>query len=93
MKQTESGQNVITLTVAGKEISFEPTTTAYNKALNESTRTEDVVGAMRTYLLRIVTPDSRAALNEILKVPGAAPQLAKVINEQFAPSLEIEVKQ
>lgn len=93
MKQDESGAKIITLTVGGKDIKFEPTTTAYNKALNESTRTEDVMGAMRTYLLRVVCPESREALNEVLRVPGAAPQLAKVINEQFAPALEIEVKQ
>jgi hypothetical protein len=89
----QSEAKIITLTVGGKDIHFEPTPTAYNKALNESTRTEDVMGAMRTYLLRIVCPESREALNDVLKTPGAAPQLAKVINEQFAPALEIEVKQ
>ncbi len=82
----------ISLTVAGTDLCFEPTTTAYNQLTNESVRTQNVAGAIRDYLLKIVAPDSRAPLLDVLKRPGAAEQLAKFINDRFAPELEIELK-
>ncbi|HBM2908084.1 TPA: hypothetical protein LVL19_003591 [Klebsiella michiganensis] len=83
---------ILALTVAGCDLTFEPTTTAYNQLTNESVRTQNVAGAIRDYLLKIVAPDSRAALLDILKKPGAPEQLAKFINDRFAPELEIELK-
>ncbi|MNO75291.1 hypothetical protein D3C76_663270 [compost metagenome] len=44
------------------------------------------------YLRKIVCPESKEALDDLLKRPGAALQLAGAINEQFAPTLEITVK-
>jgi len=42
--------------------------------------------------MRIVEPESKDALTEILKRPGAALQLTGKVNEIYAPELEIEVK-
>ena len=87
-----SEKNIITLTINGADIQFAPTLQAYNKCLNESARDEDIVGAVATYLKRIVVPESRDALAQLLLTPGAGAQIAKKINEIYAPTVEIEVK-
>ncbi|WP_411705650.1 putative phage tail assembly chaperone [Edaphovirga cremea] len=84
--------NIITLTVAGKELKFEPELVAYNKCLNESARTENIIGAVSDYLKRIVLPECRESLNELLLIPGAPGQIAAKVNELYAPALDIEVK-
>jgi polyribonucleotide nucleotidyltransferase len=81
----------INLTVCGQDITFEPNQTAYNKFINEMTMDNKVVPA-HNYLMRIIDADSKDALTEILKRPGAALQLAGKVNELYAPELEIEVK-
>lgn len=92
MKEQNQNQT-ITLKVNGLDVSFEPTLTAYNKSLNEAAREEDMVGAINTYLKRIVTPETREALAELLKKPGLGAQIAKKVNELYAPTADIEVKQ
>ncbi|PVZ87906.1 hypothetical protein C9426_09915 [Serratia sp. S1B] len=89
----EKTNSIITLTVGGNELKFAPTLQAYNKCLNEAARAEDLVGAIATYLKRIVVPESREALAELLLVPGLGSQIAEKINKVFAPSVEIEVKE
>ena len=83
---------VISLKVAGVELFFEPTLTAYNQMSNDAAKDSNVIGALRDYLMKIVTPESRDALSKVLLRPGAAAQIAKVVNEIYAPDLEIEVK-
>ncbi|HEP0305459.1 TPA: hypothetical protein QIS90_001272 [Providencia rettgeri] len=89
----EKNSHIITLTVGGTELSFEPTLVAYNKLLNESARAADLVGAVTTYLKRIVTPDSRQALEPFLVKAGAPAKLAEKINEIYSPDLDIEIKE
>ncbi|EHN8808817.1 MULTISPECIES: putative phage tail assembly chaperone [Enterobacter cloacae complex] len=81
----------INLVVCGKEIVFVPNQTAYNKFINEMAMDNKVAPA-HSYLMRIVEPESKDALTEILKRPGAALQLTGKVNEIYAPELEIEVK-
>lgn len=81
----------INLVVCGKEIIFVPNQTAYNKFINEMAMDNKVAPA-HSYLMRIVEPESKDALTEILKRPGAALQLTGKVNEIYAPELEIEVK-
>lgn len=81
----------LSLTVAGQDLSFEPTMTAYNGYINDLLP-GDKVAPSHNYLKRIVTPESKDALDELLKRPGAALQLAGAINAEFAPTLEIAVK-
>ncbi|CAM7922483.1 putative phage tail assembly chaperone [Enterobacter hormaechei] len=81
----------INLVVCGQEIVFVPNQTAYNKFINEMAMDNKVAPA-HNYLNRIVEPESKDALAELLKRPGAALQLAGKVNEIYAPELEIEVK-
>ncbi|BEA72136.1 hypothetical protein D9F79_08980 [Escherichia coli] len=84
-------ENQIKLTVGGVDITFEPNQTAYNKFINEMAMDNKVAPA-HNYLTRIVAAETKDALAEILKRPGAALQLAGKVNEIYAPELEIEVK-
>lgn len=81
----------IILKVCGNDITFEPNQTAYNKFINEMAMDNKVAPA-HNYLTRIVAAESKEALDDILKRPGAAIQLAGKVNEIYAPELEIEVK-
>lgn len=81
----------IKLAVAGVEVVFEPNQTAYNKFINDMAMDNKVAPA-HNYLNRIVTAETKEALAEILKRPGAALQLVAKVNEIYAPELEIEVK-
>ncbi|MEG7490297.1 putative phage tail assembly chaperone [Enterobacter hormaechei] len=81
----------INLVVCGQEIVFAPNQNAYNKFINEMAM-DNKVGPAHNYLNRIVEPESKDALAELLKRPGAALQLAGKVNEIYAPELEIEVK-
>ncbi|MFU0445271.1 putative phage tail assembly chaperone [Pseudocitrobacter faecalis] len=81
----------IKLAVAGVDVVFEPNQTAYNKFINDMAMDNKVAPA-HNYLNRIVTAETKEALAEILKRPGAALQLVAKVNEIYAPELEIEVK-
>lgn len=81
----------LTLAVAGQDIQFEPTLTAYNGYINDLLP-GDKVAPSHNYLKRIVATESKDALDELLKRPGAALQLATAVNAEFAPTLEISVK-
>ncbi|MBV7599423.1 putative phage tail assembly chaperone [Aeromonas sp. sia0103] len=81
----------ITLTIAGTDISFEPTMTAYNSFINDM-MPNDKVAPAHNYLKKIVCTESKEALDDLLKRPSAALQLAGAINKEFAPDLEITVK-
>lgn len=84
-------KRVITITVNGADINFSPDVTAYNKYVNEFMPNNKISPAIN-YLGRIVVGDSKEALAEMIKLPGAAMQIADAVNEQFAPQLEISVK-
>ncbi|MBJ4025549.1 putative phage tail assembly chaperone [Salmonella enterica subsp. enterica serovar Derby] len=75
----------------GTDSIFEPDQTAYNKCISEMAMDKKVAPA-HNYLMRIVATESKEALAEILKRPGAALQLVSKVNDIYAPELEIEVK-
>ena len=81
----------ITLTIAGTDISFEPTMTAYNSFINDM-MPNDKVAPAHNYLKKIVCQESKEALDDLLKRPSAALQLAGAVNKEFAPDLDITVK-
>lgn len=81
----------IELTVGGTALTFEPNTTAYNKFINEMSMDNKLAPA-NNYLRRIISADSKAALDEILEIPGSALQLAAAVNDKYAPKLDIELK-
>ena len=83
--------NEIKLVVAGKDIVFAPNVTAYNKYINYVTMSNKIAPA-HNFLLRIVTPETKEALEDILKRPGAALQVVGKVLDEYTPELEITVK-
>jgi len=84
--------NVITLAVAGVTLSFEPNKTAYNGLINEMTLTNKIA-PMVTYLGRIVTADTKEALNKLAdEYPGVELQIVEKVNSIYSPLVEIEIK-
>ncbi|BBV00949.1 putative phage tail assembly chaperone [Providencia rettgeri] len=84
-------KKIITLTINEKDVSFEPNITAYNGMINDMSM-DNKVAPLTTYLKRIVTAESKEYLDELLSFPGAAAQLAEAVNKEYAPKLEISVK-
>lgn len=81
----------VILEVGNIDLVFNPNEMDYNKFINEMQMTNKVSPA-HNYLRRIVDKDSKAALDEMLKRPGAALQLAAAVNDEYAPELEIKIK-
>ncbi|WP_394817302.1 MULTISPECIES: putative phage tail assembly chaperone [Klebsiella/Raoultella group] len=84
-------KQIIELTVAGKDIAFEPNIAAYNKLINDMSM-DNKVSPAHNYLMRIVTAETKDNLADILKLPGAALQLVNEVNKRFAPELDIVAK-
>ncbi|MCX8587296.1 MULTISPECIES: putative phage tail assembly chaperone [unclassified Gilliamella] len=82
----------ITLTINGTDVTFEPTKLAYNSYINDITMNDKVAPATN-FLRRTVVSEDKDKLNEILeKHVGAALQIIEKVLKQFAPDLEIEIK-
>ncbi len=88
---SKEATNKIVLTIQRMEVAFEPNTTAYNSLINDMTM-DNKIAPHVTYLRRIVAAESKAVLDELLKLPGSALQIAEAVNAKYAPKLEIEVK-
>ncbi|CCW29814.1 putative phage gene [Xenorhabdus nematophila F1] len=82
---------MITLIIGENEINFEPNMVAYNSMINDMAMDNKIVPIV-TYLRRIVQPTSKAALDEFLQIPGAAMQIVEKVNAEYAPKLDIEIK-
>ena len=81
-------QKTITLTVNGQDLTFNMTGAIYDKYINELTL-NDKTGPARNMLMRSVAPDSKEALKEVLKLPGAGVQLARALVDEYSPDLDI----
>ncbi|MEN3260713.1 putative phage tail assembly chaperone [Sodalis endosymbiont of Spalangia cameroni] len=90
MSKDNTASHII-LTIKGQELAFAPNTTAYNSLINDMAMDNKIAPTV-TYLRRIVVPESKAALDALLALPGAALQIAEAVNSQYAPKLEIEIK-
>jgi hypothetical protein len=88
---SDKEQSIITITINGTDLHFEPNTVAYNKYVNDLMPNNKVSPAVN-YLGRVVSAESKGALSDLMKLPGAALQIADALNEQFIPQLEITVK-
>ncbi len=85
-------KKVIAMTVAGVELCFEPNKTAFNSLINEMSPTNKMA-PMVTYLGRIVTPDTKEALNKLADdYPGVEMQIVEKVNSIYSPQVEIEIK-
>lgn len=82
----------ITLVINRTEITFEPTKLAYNSYINDITMNDKIAPATN-FLRRTVIAEDKEKLNEILENHvGAALQIIEKVVKQFAPDLEIEIK-
>lgn len=82
----------IKLSINGTDITFKPSKLAYNSYINDITMNDKIAPATN-FLRRIVLPEDKEKLNEILdNHPGAALQIVEKVIKQFAPDLEIEIK-
>ena len=82
----------IKLSINGTDVTFKPNKLAYNSYINDITMTDKIAPATN-FLRRIVLPEDKEQLNEILdNHAGAALQIVEKIIKQFAPDLEIEIK-
>jgi hypothetical protein len=82
----------ITLAINGTDITFEPTKLAYNTYINDITMNDKIAPATN-FLRRTVLAEDKEKLNEILENHvGAALQIIEKVIKQYAPDLEIEVK-
>lgn len=82
----------IELTIAGTDIRFNMTTEDYNGYLNEI-MPDNKVAPAHNLVMRTVDAESKEALRDILdQSPGASMQIAGLLTQEFAPSIEISVK-
>ncbi|QYK02447.1 putative phage tail assembly chaperone [Shewanella psychrotolerans] len=82
----------IALLIAGTSIGFTMTTEDYNGYLNEI-MPDNKVAPAHNLVMRTVEADSKEALRGILDTsPGASMQIAGLLTQEFAPSIEISVK-
>lgn len=84
-------EKLIEMKIAGKDVSFSPNVTAYNKYINDITMGNKISPA-HNFLVRIVTPETKEALTELLERPGAALQIVGKVLDEYTPELEITVK-
>ncbi|WP_392551238.1 putative phage tail assembly chaperone [Orbus wheelerorum] len=82
----------IILTIAGNELTFNVTTLAYNSYVNEITQQNKIAPSIQ-FVNRTVNKDDSEKLKTLLNdYPGAALQIAGKLIEDFAPDLEITIK-
>lgn len=85
-------KKTIILTVAGTDFSFDVTTNDYNGYMNEIMPANKVAPA-HNLLIRTVDAKQKDDLKKLLEdSPGATLQMVNMINEEFAPALQITVK-
>lgn len=82
----------IALLISGTSIGFTMTTEDYNGYLNEI-MPDNKVAPAHNLVMRTVDADSKETLRSILDTsPGASMQIAGLLTQEFAPSIEISVK-
>jgi hypothetical protein len=85
-------KKTIILTVVGTDFSFNVTTTEYNGYMNEI-MPDNKVAPAHNLLIRTVDAKQKDELKKLLdETPGATLQMAGMINQEFAPAIEISVK-
>lgn len=80
-----------TLTIAGVDFTFHLDSAAYDTMVNDIEGNNKVT-PIKDYLLAIVDPAQKEEFAPLLQVTGLALQVAKSVNEQLIPKVEITVK-
>lgn len=83
-------EKLITCIVNGKELVFKVTKEAYSKYINELSPANKIAPA-RNFLVRVVTPECKDDLRELMKLPAVDLQLAGSILEEYLPEVTIEM--
>lgn len=82
----------ITLTIAGADLTFNVTTLAYNSYVNDITQNNKIAPSVQ-FVNRTITKEDSDKLKAILNdYPSAALQITTKLIEEFAPDLEITIK-
>ena len=81
----------IILEVNDIELSFNVNVTAYNKFLKQSNQVNKIQPATN-FLMTVVDSECKAALKEMLALPGAALHLVGSVVEEYQPEFNITVK-
>jgi arginine repressor len=85
-------KKTIILTIAGTAFSFNMSTNDYNSYLNEI-MPDNKVAPSHNLVMRAVESTQKEDLKTVLDTsPGASLQIASLLNQEFAPSIEISVK-
>ena len=80
----------VILIVNDEEMAFDVTLEAFNAYMNEMTPASKVAPS-HNFLVRTVREESKSALTELLKLPGAPLELAGAVVEDYKPDLRITV--
>ncbi len=82
----------ITLTIGSKDFTFNVSTNDYNGYINDIMPNNKVAPA-HNLVMRTVDESNKKELRELVdKSPGAVLQIAGLLQQEFAPVLEISVK-
>ncbi len=85
-------KQTITLTIGETEFKFEHTASDYNDYIN-GLMPDNKIAPAHNLLVRTVNKDQKDDLKKVLaNSPGAEIQIAALLNQEFAPALEISVK-
>jgi hypothetical protein len=85
-------KKTIVLTIAGTEFSFNMSTNDYNSYLNEI-MPDNKVAPAHNLVMRTIESTQKEDLKTVFETsPGAAMQIVGLLNQEFAPSIEISVK-
>lgn len=80
----------IKLTVNGRALTFNMSLGIYNRYINELQPTSKI-GPAQNLCTRTVADESKAALQELLQLPGMAVHIASELVGEYTPDIEIEV--
>lgn len=82
----------VVLTLGANDINFEVTTETYNGYLNDIMPNNKVAPA-HNFIMRSVVDEDKEKLRKVLDdSPGAAMQICGLLQQEFAPAIEISVK-
>ena len=85
-------KKTIILTIAGTEFSFNMSTNDYNNYMNDL-MPDNKTGPAHNLVMRTIESTQKEDLKTVLETsPSAALQIAGLLNQEFAPSIEISVK-
>jgi len=80
--------NQITLNINGSKIIFNVDETAHERLIDEMQPNAKVV-PMHNFLMRTVTPETKAALEPLIEHPASVVDIATHVVGQFTPKLRI----